>query len=219
MKKLLLLTILVAFLGGCQRIKPGVPGSGNIQRERREVAAFDSITTEGAFKIDIVCQKPQSVEIEGDDNILPMVSTEVSNNVLHVKNNRGYSVNKPIVLKISVPDLKRINSNGAGSIEVTGMKNAELEIESNGAPVIRASGETKSLNIDASGAGTIETHKLRADKVVVDSKGVSKIEVYATEQLDITVNGPSTVFYHGGAVVRQTVNGPGSVRRRESEGS
>ena len=218
MKKLLLLTILVSFVAACHGIR-GIPGSGNIQRERRQIAAFNSIETEGAFEIEIVCQKPQSVEIEGDDNVLPLVSTEVSNNVLHIKNNRSYSVKKPVILKISVPDLKSINSSGAGSIEVTDMKNEELEIESNGAPVIRASGETKSLNINANGAGAIETQKLRAGKVVVESNGVSKIEVYATEHLDVTVSGPSTVFYHGGAVVRQTVNGPGSVRKRESEGS
>ncbi len=63
----------------------------------------------------------------------------------------------------------------------------------------------------------IDTNKLRAANVVVDTKGVSKVEVYAIEKLDVTVSGPSTVIYKGNAVVNETINGPGSVRKKESE--
>ena len=218
MKTIVLLSALT-LLATCNAIKPGVSGSGNIQKEQRNVATFDSISTEGAFEIEIVCQKPQSLEIEGDDNILPLVSTEVSNNVLHVNSIRGYSVSKPIVLKIFLPELKRISSSGAGSFVVSGLKNDTLEIQSNGAPNIVTSGETKNLTINANGAGHIDTHKLRAGRGVIDSKGVSFVEVHASEQLDVTVAGPSTVVYQGSAVVHQTVNGPGSVRKKETEGS
>jgi hypothetical protein len=219
MKKILGLALLVSLVTGCTGIHHGILGSGNIKNESRDVAAFDSISTEGAFEIEIVCQKPQSLEIQGDDNILPLVGTEVSNKVLHVKNLRGYSVSRPVVLRISIPDLMRLDSSGAGSIQVSGLKNDRFEIHSNGAPTIRASGETKNLNIDANGAGSIETFKLRSAKAMVDTKGVSKVEVNASETLDVTVNGPSTVFYQGRAVVKQTVNGPGSVQKRETEGS
>ena len=67
--------------------------------------------------------------------------------------------------------------------------------------------------------GKIDTHKLHAARVEVDSKGVSTVEVYAGEQLDVTVSGPSHVIYQGNAVVNKTVNGPGSVEKKESEGS
>ena len=116
------------------------------------MGSFNSISTEGAFDIQIVCQKPQSLEIEGDDNVLPLVTTEVSNNVLHIRNLRGYSVSQPITLRISLPDLEGISASGAGNIEVSGLKNEKFEIDANGAPTIKASGETKVLKIDASGA-------------------------------------------------------------------
>ncbi len=117
------------------------------------MSPFNSISTEGAFDIEVVCQKPQSLEIEGDDNVLPLVSTEVSNNVLHIKSLRGYSVSEPITLRISVPDLEGISASGAGNIEVSGIKNEKFGIDTNGAPTIRASGETKLSIIDANGAG------------------------------------------------------------------
>ena len=217
-KKLVLLVVLIALGAGCH-FHHRVAGSGKRQTEKRAVGAFSSVSIEGAFDIKIVCQKPQSLEIAGDDNILQLVTTEVSNNVLHVRNLRGYSVSEPISLTISVPDLEGISSSGAGTVEVSGLKNEKFEIDANGAPTIRASGETKALTIDANGAGKIDTHRLHAARVEVDSKGVSGVEVYAAEQLDVTVSGPSHVIYHGNAVVNKTVNGPGSVEKKGSEGS
>ena len=219
MKKLGLLVVLIALGAACHGIHRGVLGSGKLLKEKRNVGSFNSISTEGAFDIEVVCQKPQEVEISGDDNILPLVSTEVSNNVLHIKNLRDYSTSEPLTLRISAPDLVGIHSSGAGTIQVSGLKNDRFEIDVNGAPTIRASGETKALKIDANGAGKIDTHKLRAARVEVESKGVSGVEVYAMEQLDVTVSGPSHVTYRGNPVVNKTVHGPGSVEKRESEGS
>ena len=219
MKRVLLLIVLISLVSGCHRIHSGIAGSGKLQKQKRDVGSFNSISTEGAFDLEIVCQKPQSLEIEGDDNVLPLVSTEVSNNVLHIKSLRGYSVSKPVKLSISVPDLEGISASGAGKIEVSGIKNEKFVIDASGAPTIKAAGETKVLNVDASGAGKIDTHKLRAARVVVESRGVSKVEVYAAEQLDVTVSGPSNVIYEGDAVVNKTVNGPGSVEKKESGGA
>ena len=218
MKKLVLLIVLVVLGAGCH-LHQGVAGSGKRQKEKRSVGSFTSISTEGAFEVEVVCQKPQSLEIEGDDNVLPLVTTEVSNNVLHIRNLRDYSVAEPITLKISVPDLEGIYSAGAGTLEVSGLKNEKFEIDANGAPKIKAAGETKTLKIGANGAGKIDAHKLHAARVEVDAKGVAKVEVYATEQLDVTVSGPSKVIYQGNPVVNKTVHGPGSVEKKESEGS
>ena len=218
-KKLVLLIALLSIASGCHRFHEGVQGSGKIEKQKRDVASFTSISTEGAYDIEIVAQKAQSLEIEGDDNVLPLITTEVSNNVLHIKSLRNYSVSDPITLRISLPDLAGISASGAGNIEVSGLKNEKFEIDSSGAPKMRVAGETKVLNIDASGAGNIDTHKLRAAQVVVDSKGVSKVEVYAAQQLDVTVSGPSYVVYEGDPVVTKTVNGPGSVEKKASGGA
>ena len=223
MKKTLLLMsllLLTSLVAGCHNgILNRVSGSGNREKQKRNAASFNSISYNGAFDVNIVCQQPVGLEIEGDDNILPLVGTEVSNNVLHIKNLRDYSVSEPIKLKISVPNLEGIAVNGAGKIEVSGMKNEKFEIDANGAPTIRVSGETKLVDIDANGAGKIDTHKLRASKAIVDSKGVSKVDVQAMDQLDVTVSGPSHVTYEGNPVVNKTVNGPGSVEKKASGGS
>jgi hypothetical protein len=127
---------------GCHGHFNQVRGSGNRQKQTREVAPFTSISTEGAFEIEIVSQKPLALEIEGDDNILPLIGTDVSGGVLHIKNRRGYSVSEPIKIAISVPNLEGLSASGAGSMDVTGLKNEKFEIDVNGAPAIEVSGET-----------------------------------------------------------------------------
>ena len=219
MKKFALALLLTSLVAGCHGPFNQVGGSGNRQKQTREVAPFTSISTEGAFEIEIVSQKPLALEIEGDDNILPLIGTTVSGGVLHIKNSRGYSVSEPIKIAISVPNLEGLSMSGAGSVEVTGLKNEKFEIEVNGAPAIEVSGETNLLKIKANGAGKIDTHRLRAARADVNSNGVSKISLYARDHLDVVVSGPSNVTYEGDPVVKQTVNGPGSVQKKVSQGS
>jgi hypothetical protein len=200
-------------------MRSGVQGSGKREVQKREVQPFTSITTEGVFNIQVVCQKPQSLAVEADDNILPLVSTEVTNNVLRIKNVKGYSATEPVAITIAIPSIDGLSVSGAGKIDITGLKNEKFEIDSNGAPQIKVSGITKVIDINTNGAAKIDTHNLHASKGVVDSKGVSKIDVDVTEQLDVTISGPSTVTYEGDPTINKTIHGPGKLERRASEGA
>jgi Putative auto-transporter adhesin, head GIN domain len=222
MRKLAVILILVPVVAaGCHyHMHSGISGSGKRALQKRDVASFSSISTQGAFDIEVVCQKPVSLEIEGDDNVLPLVTTEVSNNVLYIKNTQSYSVHDPISLRISVPNLEAATVSGAGKLNISGVKNEKFELDSSGAPTIRVSGDTKVVDIDTSGAAKIDTHRLHASQAVVDSKGVSKVELAASDTLNVTISGPSHVTYEGDPVVNKTIHGPGSVdKKTTSEGS
>lgn len=221
MKKLawLILGLTILATGCHHRLVSEISGSGKRIVQKRDIGSFSSISTEGAFTIEVTCQKDPSLEIEGDDNVLEFVKAEVGSNVLHLSNTKGYSVREPIKLKISVPNLEGLSVSGAGKIDIKGMNNDRFEIDSKGAPVIIVSGNSKSINIDSSGAGQIDTHNLRASRVAVDAKGASSIEVDVAEQLDVTISGPSSVTYRGDPVVNKTINGPGKVERRGGEGA
>jgi len=220
MKKLtmpLALVVAIGVLSGCHfRVGNSVVGSGKRQTEKREVPAFTSISTEGAFDIEVVCQKPASLEVEADDNILSLVSTEVSNNVLQLRPKQNFRVSEPVKIRIAMPDIEELSTTGAGDIQVSGVKNQKFTIEANGASMITVSGDTETLNIDASGAGKIDAHKLHAARAFVDAKGVASIDLYAKDQLDVTISGPSHVTYWGDPKVNKTVHGPGSVEKKES---
>src|SRR5678815_2786547 len=220
MRRLALLVLFVAVAAGCHHGRfAEISGSGKREIQKRNVAPFTSISTEGAFTIEVTCQKDQSLEVEGDDNVLEYVSTNVSGNVLRLKNTKNYSINEPVKVRISVPNLEGFSSNGAGHIDIKGMNNDKFEIDANGAPTIIVSGTTKVIDIGANGAVKVDTTKLHASRGVVDTNGASRVDLDVTDQLDATVNGPSTITYKGDPAVNKTIHGPGKIVRRSSEGA
>lgn len=207
-------------ISGCHRvIHDRIVGSGVRQTQKRDIGTFTAIETEGAFEIEVTIQKEISLELEGDDNILPRIKTEVRRNVLHISSEGNFSLGDPIRVKITVPNLEAVSASGAGTINVSGLNNEKFRLDVNGAPTVRVSGVTKLAEIETNGAAKIDMHKLRAANAVVDSNGVSRVEVYASEKLDVTISGPSKVIYEGEAEVNQKINGPGSLEKREAEGA
>ena len=220
MKRLIIvLLLIVPFASACNVFHERVVGSGQRQKQKREIASFTSISTEGAYEIEVVSQQALSLELEADDNILPLITTDVTGGVLRIKSTRNFLMKEPIVVKITTPNIEAITASGAGKVEVSGLKNDKFAIDSNGAPRIKVSGETGTVEIKANGAGKIDAHKLRASRGKVEANGVAKIEVNASDELNITVSGPSSVVYSGDPKVNKTVNGPGTVARRASEGA
>jgi hypothetical protein len=216
MKKLVIaLTFVLSSLFMLSACIHGVRGSGVRKTEQRDLPAFTSIDTSGAFEVEVICQKPASFEIEADDNIVPLVQAEVRGGVLHVNTTKSYTSSGGIKLRISVPDLVSIKSTGAGKFNVTGVKNDNFEIQSTGAAMVVASGQSKSLKISSTGAGKIDAHDLRAGDADVSVTGAAGVDVYATDELDVTVSGAGRVTYSGNPKVNKKVSGAGQVIKKE----
>ena len=224
MRKLALLPLLLLLpailAAGCHHgMRTEIRGNGKRELQKREVAAFSSISTNGAFTIEVTCQKNLSLEVEGDENVLSFVTTEVGNNVLRLDNSKNYSTSEPVKIKISVPNLEGLSVNGAGHIDIKGMNNDKFEIDSNGAPTIIVAGATKLVDIGANGAGKIDTQNLHATRAVVDARGVAKVDLDVSDQLDVEISGPSSVTYKGNPAVNKNIKGPGKLTRRDGEGA
>lgn len=216
---LLLIVALAGTVTACHELAGQLRGSGKRVVEKRDIGDFKSLSAEGAFEIRIVCQKSPSLEVEGDDNILPAISTNVSNGVLHLKSLRNYRSSEPIAIRLTVNNLEALSISGAGRIDIDAVNNEKFTIDSSGAPTIKVAGITKLVNIDSSGAANIDTHKLQAARAVVESNGVSKIDLDVKDQLDVTISGPSHVTYEGDPVVKKEINGPGKLEKKSTEGA
>jgi hypothetical protein len=202
----------VFVLSGCHM---GVHGSGVRKTEKRDLPPFNAIETSGAFEVQVNCQQPASFELEADDNLLPLVQTEVRDGVLRVTTTKGYTSSGGILLRITVPDLVSVKSTGAGKFNIANVKNDKFEIRSTGAATVVASGQSKSVTISSTGAGKIDAHDLRADDADVNVTGAAGVDVYATDELDVTVSGAGRVTYSGNPKVNKKVNGAGQVIKKE----
>src|SRR5690349_18276221 len=101
MRKLVCLVLLTVLAAGCHgHFASQIKGSGKRELQKREVAPFTSIAAEGTFTIEVTCQKNQSLEVEGDDNVLEYVTSEVGGNILRLKNTGNFSTAEPVKFKI-----------------------------------------------------------------------------------------------------------------------
>lgn len=221
MRKLAWLPLLLSvFAAGCHHGQfTEIKGNGKRELQKRQVASFSSISTNGAFTIEVTCQKDASLEIEGDENVLDFVKTEVGGNILRIENSQSYSVSEPVLVRISVPNLEGLAVNGAGHINVKGMNNEKFEIDTNGAPTITVAGTTKLVDIAANGAGKVDSQDLHATRAVVDVRGAARVDLDVSDQLDVKISGPSSVTYNGNPTVNKTIQGPGKLTRKGGEGA
>lgn len=218
MKRTVCLLAFLLALTGCGKFTKwggkAVNGSGVVKTEKRDVGAFASVDVSGAYEVEIVCQKQPGLEIEGDDNILPLVKTYVKDGTLYVTSERGYNVRKPIRVKITTDNLEGLSSSGASKVTLDEVKNERLRIESSGASMIDAAGETKSLEIESSGVSKVDVQDLRAARVKVSLSGAGHANVYASEEVNADVSGAATITYYGEPkVVNKSVSGSGSINK------
>src|SRR6266853_3313510 len=105
MKRKIVVLLLLAgglALAGC-KLHRGIAGSGVRKTEKRDLKSFNAIDTTGTYEIDVTCQKPASFEIEADDNILPLIKTEVRDGILFLSNDQPFHSAKPASLRITLP--------------------------------------------------------------------------------------------------------------------
>lgn len=221
MKKLAwLMLLLPVLLAGCHHGRfTEIKGNGKRELQKRSVKPFTSISANGAFTIEVTCQKDLSLEIEGDEDVLGFVGTDVDNNILRLDKKQNFFTSEPIRVKISVPNLEGLAVNGAGNIDIKGMNNDKFEIDTNGAPTITVSGKTKMIDIAANGAGKVDTQNLHAARAVVDARGVARVDLDVSDQLDVEISGPSSVTYSGNPAVNKNIHGPGKLTRKGGEGA
>lgn len=212
------LSVMVLALSGCGRFGfvSGTAGSGKTKVEKRTVPAFSAVNLSGAYEVEIVAQKEQSVEIEGDDNLLSLVKTEVNGSgVLSVYNEKSFSTKNAIRVRISVPQLDAISSSGASDIVATGVKADEFNIDTSGAGNVKVAGETKTLGIEMSGAGEVDAKDLRAENVSVNSSGAANADVYASADLRVSASGAGSINYYGDPKnVSEDVSGAASISKK-----
>lgn len=192
-----------------------VKGSGNVKTDKRSVASFDSVYVGCPGTIQVRSQGQGSLEISGDDNIVPLITTEVKNNTLYIRSTDTYSPKDKLQIVISTPDLTKLVFAGAGEATLANIKNDKIEIVMSGAGSVSASGETKEADITLSGAGSVDAKNLHAVDAKVNSTGVGSVDIYATGHLDASAVGVGEINYYGKPKsVNKKAVGIGSINER-----
>jgi hypothetical protein len=205
-----LAAVLAFGLTGCS-----LRGSGTPMTDRRDVEAFDSIEVGGAFEL-IVHVDPaaaQRVEVSGDDNIVPEITTTVSGGELEIGIEHGM-VRPKLDMKVEVwvASLAGLEASGASDITVEGLHGENFDLDLSGASDSRFSGSVDRFEIDLSGASDLDARELHAKIVDLELSGAGDAEVWASDRLDAEVSGAGNVRYFGSPKeVHQDVSGAGNI--------
>lgn len=207
--------------------------------ETRQVPAFTRIDNSLAAAIEVTTKQSPTLEITGDENIVPEIKTEVVGGTLILSHRTmlsSWSSKVPVRLKISVQTLEtvansgvgdisvfplegttfRAEMSGAGSINATGVKVSTMSVDVSGVGKVQMQGSAERADISLSGAGNIQARELALQRANVSVSGVGSAYVSVSQVLDAVVSGAGNVIYYGSpSTISRTVTGVGSIRRGE----
>jgi hypothetical protein len=105
---------IVVDLNGCG--KETVKGSGEVVAEERRLSEFKTIKLKGVGRVVLTQGPNHSITIQTDDNIMPLIETEIQNDQLVISQG-NYNL-RPTTLNfnIMVAHLKGIAISGAGDV-------------------------------------------------------------------------------------------------------
>ena len=229
------LAALLFMLPAIALAKP-VVGSGVIKTETREVGGFHGVALSVPARLELRQGAREALAITGDDNVLPLIRTEVDKGVLKIRwaDDDTYATrNREITIVVDAKTLDAITLGGSGQIFAAQIKTATLDARIGGSGQIiiaaldadtarvtiggsgkmSAAGRSGTLEATLAGSGELLAAKLETRHARATLHGSARATVWAKETLKATIAGSAEVIYYGKPAVSQTIAGSGSVMR------
>lgn len=232
----LALLLLIIALTACDST---TRGSSNVITEERDVSGYDSIALTGIGSVEIIQGDTESVVVEAEDNIMPLLTAEVQDGTLKLsqEDDRIINPNKPIKYTVHIIEVNGLSSSGSGdvnaatletntlnldlsgsgSINVTSLDADSLTVKIGGSGLVRVSGQINNQQLDISGSGEYRASDLASKTADINVSGSGKAVLAVEDTLDATISGSGSVSYYGDPVVTSSVSGSGAIEQLEEE--
>lgn len=192
-----------------------VTGSGNVVSEERRVSGFERVSINGIGELIIEQTGEESLTIEAEDNLLPLLVSGVEGNrlTLGIKPNSSISATRPIVYRLNVKLLREIFAEGSVQITATGLDTPQFAVNTSGTVNSVLSGSAEAQSILMSGTGSFDGRNLTGRTADLNVSGTAQALVNVSGSLSARVSGTAVVRYLGTPEVDQQVSGLGRVER------
>ena len=236
MKKLALTLVLLCFTFANAQKKNNrrIKESGVQTTQNRTTETYDAINAGGSFKVVLVSGKEGTITIQGDENIITHIVTEVTNNELQISFEKNLSITYRSEITITVPveEISGITFSGSGDIlskttlnatnfnvKLSGSGDVDIDVNAtkitaslSGSGDIHITGKTKELEAKVVGSGDIDCGKLVSENATVAVSGSGDLKVNCTNNLEAKVAGSGTIKYKNKpATMNKTVAGSGEI--------
>lgn len=189
-----------------------VRGSGTVKQETRALAPFSSVYISLPADMTIIKGTNSACSITADDNVLPVITTEVQGDVLRIGNSKSFTSTTQLRIQLTAPTLSKLVVDGSGDVALTGVDEKALELVASGSGGVRASGRVDALRVRLDGAGDMSLFDLQARSAEVTLNGAGNIQVFARETFSGVLDGSGDILVRGHPrMTRSVVNGAGSI--------
>lgn len=196
-----------------------VRGNGKIVTKTRNVSEFDGVSAGGSFDVILVKGKEGEITIEGEENILPYIVTEVKRGTLKIKYKKNTNIRLTRKMTVTVPyrDIDHVALGGSGNVKTKttikgdevsfslgGSGNIIANVEANnvrssigGSGDIRLTGKADSFKCSIAGSGSIKAYELTTDNLKASIAGSGSIKATVNKKIKATVVGSGSIYYKG----------------------
>jgi len=186
MKKAIVAALVALFLTsgllvGC--VGDIITGSGNLETEEMDFSEFTRVEVSSAFEVEIAQSDSYSVSVTADDNLFDYIQVSKVGETLKI-GLRTVSIQWPATLQanVTMPQLHGLNLSGATNGTASGFTS------------------TENLDIEVSGASSIELAEISAGDAMLNISGASDVTGDITAgDVNLNVAGASTVQLEGSA--------------------
>ena len=193
-----------------------VTGSGRVVRQPRPVGDFRRLEAQGATNVQIRVGAAPSLVVEADDNLIPFITSNVSDGTLELDTRGSFRTRNPVRVYLTVPDIGQVVTSGSGNVIVEGVANRRLELVTRGSGNLRARGRTGELKVIVQGSGNANMSGLESQRAEVRVMGSGNVWVSTSGAVSAHSHGSGNVFVGGrpsSVDVTEAGSGRVSVRR------
>jgi hypothetical protein len=210
----LLISILMlsVMLAACSLL--GERGSGTMAIEARDVSGFSEVDLNGSGTVMVSVTGTESLKIEAEDNILPLLTSEVRDGRLVLGAKESISPTREIVYTVTVINLEAVAVSGSGSVVAVDVVANGFEVDISGSGLVTPEGASEHLDLSISGSGVFEGEGFVSATGTVSVSGSGDAVVDVTNDLVVDVSGSGTVRYIGDPAVSTSISGSGEISRR-----
>ena len=212
-----------------------VKGSGAMVKKELKLDKFSGVDLGISGDVILTKGSTQKVVVEGQQNIIDLLKTEVSNGIWKIGFTRGVNNYKGFKIFITIPTLKTVGVSGSGNIDgtnsfdnlddlyifVSGSGNVDLDASAksmntklSGSGNIILKGESNSQAIKISGSGNIKAYDLNVETANVHISGSGSCHLNVSQKLEAKISGSGDISYKGDPNVNAKVSGSGDVSRK-----
>lgn len=214
----------------------GVSGKGPVEKQTRSARDFHAVEVEIPADVEVRVADEYSVEVQAQENLLPLLKAEVQDGKLRLYFEDNVSNAKDLKVWISAPSydhlalagsgtLKAVSTlsgerlelsiGGSGDIDVPQADVGKMKCSIAGSGNIKVAGKASDIGFEIAGSGDITAKDLVASTGNASIAGSGSVTCHVEQTLKAEIAGSGDVFYAGSPSVDTDIAGSGKVKRLE----